>query len=148
MSLWELTSTLVWLRWVHSCAQRVHQNTLENLPSFVFLTLFNGLFFPRLTAGLAGTWVVSRIPYAIGYYSGVPRKRSFGAIFSGMSFLGKSLSLPLCLVYALLPFFSRAHPLIHPKILPARFLTRPSNVDRLADHGHVRMLYRPWRCQL
>ncbi|TKY88214.1 hypothetical protein EX895_002924 [Sporisorium graminicola] len=70
-----------------NCAQRVHQNTLEDLTSFAFLTLFNGLFFPKLTAIVSATWVISRIPYAIGYYSGTPSKRAFGAIFSGLSFL-------------------------------------------------------------
>ncbi|SNX86616.1 related to glutathione s-transferase 3 [Melanopsichium pennsylvanicum] len=71
-----------------NCAQRVHQNTLEFLTSFVFLTLFNGLFFPKLTAAISATWVLSRIPYAIGYYSGTPSNRAFGAILSGLSFLG------------------------------------------------------------
>ncbi len=71
-----------------NCAQRVHQNTLENLPGFIFLTLFNGLFFPRVTAGLSAAWVVSRIPYAIGYYSGTPSNRAVGAIVSGLTMLG------------------------------------------------------------
>ncbi|PWY99344.1 MAPEG-domain-containing protein [Testicularia cyperi] len=71
-----------------NCAQRVHQNTLENLTAFIFLTLFNGLFFPRLAASLSATWVISRIPYAVGYYSGVPKRRAFGAILSGLSFVG------------------------------------------------------------
>ena len=75
---------------LHSCAQRVHQNTLENLTGFAFLTLFNGLFFPKVTAIISATWVISRIPYAIGYYSGTPSNRAAGAILSGLSFLGTS----------------------------------------------------------
>ncbi|SJX65618.1 related to glutathione s-transferase 3 [Sporisorium reilianum f. sp. reilianum] len=70
-----------------NCAQRVHQNTLENLTGFAFLTLFNGLFFPKVTAIISATWVISRIPYAIGYYSGTPSNRAAGAILSGLSFL-------------------------------------------------------------
>lgn len=66
----------------------MHQNTLESLPSLIFLALFNGLFFPRVTAALTATWVVSRVPYAIGYYSGVPKRRATGAILSGLSFIG------------------------------------------------------------
>ncbi|EPQ27344.1 uncharacterized protein PFL1_05265 [Pseudozyma flocculosa PF-1] len=71
-----------------NCAQRVHQNTLENLPSYMFLVLFTGLFYPRLSTGLASTWVVSRVLYMVGYNSGVPRNRVTGAIIGGLSFIG------------------------------------------------------------
>ncbi|KAN0062878.1 hypothetical protein ACQY0O_004699 [Thecaphora frezii] len=71
-----------------NCAQRVHQNTLESLTSFIFLVLFSGLSYPRYTAGFGAAWVVGRIFYMVGYNTGVPRNRLFGVLFSSLSMLG------------------------------------------------------------
>ncbi|XP_011683175.1 microsomal glutathione S-transferase 3 isoform X2 [Strongylocentrotus purpuratus] len=62
-----------------NCVQRAHQNTLENYPQFLMLLFFSGLERPRAAAGLGGLWVLSRITYAFGYYSGDPNKRRRGA---------------------------------------------------------------------
>lgn len=129
-----------------SCAQRVHQNTLENLTGFAFLTLFNGLFFPRLTAAISATWVLSRIPYAIGYYSGTPSKRAFGGILSGLSYLG---------MFIFLKPFSIFRPT--PRTLCCSLLTISHDVVlicfrnrdgcamyRLAHYGHLCYILHCW----
>ncbi|PWN49507.1 membrane-associated proteins in eicosanoid and glutathione metabolism [Violaceomyces palustris] len=71
-----------------NCAQRAHQNTLENLPSFIVLTLLNGLFNPRITTVLSFGWVFSRILYSSGYYSGEPKNRILGAAGGFLSLFG------------------------------------------------------------
>ncbi|KAJ6591147.1 hypothetical protein DFH09DRAFT_1306774 [Mycena vulgaris] len=59
-----------------NCAQRAHQNTVENIASVYAMTLVLGLTHPRLAAGALASWVVSRIAYTAGYASGNPAKRN------------------------------------------------------------------------
>ena len=63
-----------------TCAQRVHQNTLENIPFFLFTLLAGGMRHPWWAAVFGAGWVLSRIIYSLGYYSGVPERREPGAI--------------------------------------------------------------------
>ena len=67
-----------------NCAQRVHQNTLEQLPVYYPCLLLGGLRHP-LYAGIAGgIFVLGRIIYSLGYYSGKPEKRLPGFMISGL----------------------------------------------------------------
>ena len=62
-----------------NCFQRAHQNTLEVLPFFITNLLLGGLRHPCLSA-IAGTgFLISRVMYANGYYTGKPENRVPGA---------------------------------------------------------------------
>jgi glutathione S-transferase len=77
-----------------NCIQRVHQNTLESYPTFLLLLLFGGLQYPRISAGAGVVYLVGRIAYAIGYYTGDPEKRKWG-MFGGIGslcLLGNTIS--------------------------------------------------------
>ncbi|MCL4129887.1 UNVERIFIED_CONTAM: hypothetical protein GTU68_029872 [Idotea baltica] len=60
-----------------NCYQRAHQNTLENYPTFLSLLLLGGLYNPICSASSGAIWVVSRIVYALGYYTGGKCQLSF-----------------------------------------------------------------------
>merc|ERR1712127_100854 len=61
-----------------NCYQRAHQNTLENIPTFLALVLLAGLFSAKWAAGAGMAWVVGRVVYAMGYYTGNPGNRLYG----------------------------------------------------------------------
>jgi glutathione S-transferase len=73
-----------------NCYQRAHQNTLENIPTFLSLLLLGGLFCAKWAAGAGVAWVVGRVVYALGYYTGAPKNRLYG--FAMTKLLGE---LPL-----------------------------------------------------
>ncbi|KAF2727924.1 membrane-associated proteins in eicosanoid and glutathione metabolism [Polyplosphaeria fusca] len=50
-----------------NCAQRGHQNFVENMPSALGAMLIAGLQYPLVAAGLGALWSVNRVVYAIGY---------------------------------------------------------------------------------
>ena len=64
------------------CAQRVHQNTLELLPFFYPALFVGGLRHPKAAAALGALFLVGRVVYSIGYWSGEPKKRLPGALMS------------------------------------------------------------------
>ncbi|KAJ8702303.1 hypothetical protein PTI98_001033 [Pleurotus ostreatus] len=59
-----------------NCAQRAHQNTLENIPPLYVSALITALKYPIPAAVGLGLWSVSRIAYTAGYTSGDPAKVS------------------------------------------------------------------------
>ncbi|KAF8507645.1 membrane-associated proteins in eicosanoid and glutathione metabolism [Hysterangium stoloniferum] len=63
-----------------NCAQRAHQNTLENLPQTLFCLTFAGLKYPIAAASLGGLWVAGRVLYTLGYSTGDPKKRLRGEV--------------------------------------------------------------------
>ena len=65
-----------------NCAQRAHQNTLENLPFFLVNLLLGGVRFPKYAAIAGGVFLLGRVVYSIGYYTGKPERRVPGAIMS------------------------------------------------------------------
>jgi len=62
-----------------NCVQRAHQNWLENFPQFLVLLFVGGLYLPKITAVAGIIYLLGRIAYARGYYTGDPEKRMQGA---------------------------------------------------------------------
>merc|ERR1739842_162719 len=65
-----------------NCYQRAHQNTLERMPLFLILLLSAGLFNAKVAAALGFFWLLSRVIYSVGYYSGMPKNRVLGSLLS------------------------------------------------------------------
>ncbi|KAH0618201.1 hypothetical protein JD844_017205 [Phrynosoma platyrhinos] len=74
---------------IFNCIQRAHQNTWD-LPSVAHPFIYEALSvyllflfsFQRAATGLGIAWIIGRLLYAYGYYTGDPKKRSRGAIGS------------------------------------------------------------------
>lgn len=70
-----------------NCAQRAHQNTLENVPQIIASLLIAGLSHPR-TAAISGLlYVVGRIFFTLGYNSGEPKNRVPGSLIGYLGML-------------------------------------------------------------
>ena len=65
-----------------NCYQRAHQNTLEYLPLYLALLMGGGVRHPLLASSAGALWLVARIIYSLGYYSGEPKGRIPGALLS------------------------------------------------------------------
>jgi len=76
-----------------NCAQRAHQNTLENIPLVLVSTIITGLQFPVYAAAGCAVWTLSRISYTRGYITGDPKKRASVLYSLGtLSLLGQVLA--------------------------------------------------------
>jgi len=53
--------------YLFNCAQRAHQNFLENYPIALTGMLLSGLRYPVAAAATGALWTVSRLFYAVGY---------------------------------------------------------------------------------
>lgn len=63
---------------IFNCYQRAYLNTVENYTSFMVLLFLGGQVFP-VVCSLAGLlWILGRLLYAWGYYTGKPAKRANG----------------------------------------------------------------------
>jgi len=87
-----------------NCYQRAHQNALESYPSFLLSLALGGIRHPLISAGFGAVWVVARVLYAFGYYSGKPQNREVGSIIAGLALMGLygttiSTSLQLLNIY-------------------------------------------------
>eukprot|EP00093_Oithona_nana_P012489 12489.XXX_809711_810449_1 [CDS] Oithona nana genome sequencing. len=67
---------------IFNCYQRAHQNTLENVPFFLAMLMGGGVRHPLVASTAGALWLVARIIYSLGYYSGEPKGRIPGAILS------------------------------------------------------------------
>lgn len=61
-----------------NCAQRAHQNYLENMPTMVVTAAIGGLTYPVATAALGALWSVGRIIYAKGYINSTIEQKGNG----------------------------------------------------------------------
>lgn len=77
-----------------NCVQRAHQNTLESYPSYLLFLLVGGLQYPRVAAAGGVVYLLGRIAYALGYYTGNPEKRQWGGFgYIGMiALIGSTIS--------------------------------------------------------
>jgi len=78
-----------------NCIQRAHQHTLEIYPQFLLLLTIGGLQCPRIAAGAGVVYLLGRIGFALGYYTGDPEKRRWGVL--GYPGLFTLLGCTLCL---------------------------------------------------
>ncbi len=78
------------------CAQRVHHNTLEQLPFFLPYLAFGGVRHPVFAAAFGAAYLFGRIVYTVGYWTGKPNYRlpgSFiGTLFGLFPLLGVAIS--------------------------------------------------------
>lgn len=58
-----------------NCAQRTHQNALENIPIVYVLTFLTSIKYPIIAGSFCGFWSLSRASYTRGYLTGDPSKR-------------------------------------------------------------------------
>uniref|UniRef100_F7AGK5 Glutathione S-transferase 3, mitochondrial n=1 Tax=Ciona intestinalis TaxID=7719 RepID=F7AGK5_CIOIN len=77
---------------IFNCIQRAHQNTLEQLPTFLVCLLMVGVAYPKYAAICGAVYVTSRYNYAWGYYTGDPKKRLNGE-YGVAGFLGLMVGL-------------------------------------------------------
>ncbi|KAF9015583.1 hypothetical protein BDQ17DRAFT_55087 [Cyathus striatus] len=61
---------------IFNCAQRAHQNTLENIPLIYLTTIITGFEFPIFAALTCASWCIARISYTRGYITGDPSERA------------------------------------------------------------------------
>jgi len=83
-----------------NCIQRAHQNTMEMQPVFLYMLFLGGLKHPRISAGAGVVFLLGRIQFARGYYTGDPDRRFSGAFgaFGMFTLMGCVTSLAVGLL--------------------------------------------------
>lgn len=61
-----------------NCAQRAHQNYLENLPTMIVTAAIGGLTYPVASAALGALWLAGRVVYAKGYIASTIEQKGSG----------------------------------------------------------------------
>ena len=62
-----------------NCVMRGHLNSLEQQPAALALLILASAVCPRFAAAAGAVWVVGRVFYFLGYSTGEPAKRMWGA---------------------------------------------------------------------
>lgn len=77
-----------------NCIQRAHQHTLEGQGQFLVLLFVGGLQYPKISAGMGLLYLAARVAFAIGYSTGEPEKRRWGAFghIAELCLLGNAIS--------------------------------------------------------
>lgn len=70
-----------------NCAQRAHQNTLENVPQVYASLLISGIVHPRVAAVSGLLYLIGRVIFTLGYVSGEPKKRVPGSLIGYLGML-------------------------------------------------------------
>ncbi|CAI5500230.1 unnamed protein product [Closterium sp. Naga37s-1] len=65
-----------------NCVQRAHQNFLENISFFFAFLLTSGLAYPWTSTVLGVIFLLGRIVYFLGYSTGSPAARNYGAFWT------------------------------------------------------------------
>ncbi|CAM6068877.1 unnamed protein product [Sphagnum tenellum] len=87
-----------------NCYQRAHQNTLESYPAFLSLLIVGGFGYP-ITASVCGAiWVLGRVFYSLGYYTGDPNNR-FKGMWNTFGLLGLLITCLTFGVRQVLPLY-------------------------------------------
>ncbi|GAQ88578.1 glutathione S-transferase [Klebsormidium nitens] len=76
---------------VFNCYQRAHQNTLESYPAFLAFLLLSGSAYPITASVLGAVWIIGRLFYSLGYYTGNPNNRHRGS-FHWFAFWGLGIA--------------------------------------------------------
>ncbi len=77
-------------------AQRAHQNTLENQGIFLASLIVSGFRHPKYASVFGGMWILARLVYSFGYYTGNPKMRVPGVFLT--MFCAQLPLLALCIV--------------------------------------------------
>lgn len=68
--------------------QRGHYNFVESIAATTLMLIVGGLYFPKVAAGFGLAIILGRLLFAIGYASGGPKGRTFGAVIIDICYLG------------------------------------------------------------
>ncbi len=67
---------------IFNCYQRAHQNTLEQLPFYFAMLFAGGVRHPLVASSAGAAFLLGRVVYSMGYYTGQPEKRVPGFVVS------------------------------------------------------------------
>jgi glutathione S-transferase len=70
-----------------NCYQRVHQNSLEMMPVFLVSLILGGCRHPLLASIFGCIYLLGRVVYAVGYYSGKVSKRMPGVVLTSIGLI-------------------------------------------------------------
>ena len=85
----------------YNCAQRAHQNTVENMATVQIFGVVEGLMFPKFAGGCLLTYAIGRIIYGYGYRNNGASGRRAGGLISHLGDLPLYLGMGYCAAVAL-----------------------------------------------